>query len=315
MRFQRPLYCLLLLLIVGTSVGVEVTVYKSEQHPLSVDLKLGAKNQDLKATIISQGARHLKFFWSFEEELANNGDGSILLKVENGNIQIQKDGYHLRAPHSLTIDTVEKSNAGVYHVQAFADTEDPYADKKYYTVRVVYAPTKPVCQFPYVHTLIYGHEQELKCVSSDAVPQAEYKWFRNGVELPADSSTDPNYSNASFVINKDSGTLTFKKVNATNGGSYYCKAYNVIGESECHPAKLVVLANPKMSALMIGISVGGTFLVVLILILVVYCIWKYGTCKSDAEEVEMYDVGEEWGSNDINIESFTPQLRRPSYRY
>jgi len=236
--------CLLLLLLVtGSCLGVTVTL-KDNLKDVPIDLILGAENQILVASIVQEGAGPLEFYWTYEEKEEIAGDGGIILKVDKGATSRQELGYMLRSPNSLEIETVEKSHTGVFHVRALAESDAVASDSALYTVRVVYPPTIPVCQFPSDHTLTRGYEQELKCVSSDGVPQVEYRWYRNGDVLPADSSTDPNYSNASFVIDKSTGTLKFMEVNDANEGNYYCQAHNSIGETTCTAVDLVIILQP-----------------------------------------------------------------------
>uniref|UniRef100_A0A8C5MMT0 Junctional adhesion molecule 2 n=1 Tax=Leptobrachium leishanense TaxID=445787 RepID=A0A8C5MMT0_9ANUR len=96
------------------------------------------------------------------------------------------------------------------------------------------APSVPVCDIP--SSAISGSAVELKCQETEGFPASEYKWFKNGVPLE-NQGQNPKSANATYTLNKSSGSLQFNTVAKTDTGEYHCEAHNSIGKAQKCAAK------------------------------------------------------------------------------
>lgn len=66
-------------------------------------------------------------------------------------------------------------------------------------------PSPPVCKIP--SSVTTGKTASLDCRDDDGSPPPTYKWYKNGVPLPAEPSKISGYQNATYVMNMSLGSL------------------------------------------------------------------------------------------------------------
>lgn len=66
-------------------------------------------------------------------------------------------------------------------------------------------PVVPKCSVP--KSVPFGKSAELSCVEDEGFPKSQYQWFKNNEEIPDDPKTSLKFTNSSYTLNTDTGTL------------------------------------------------------------------------------------------------------------
>lgn len=66
-------------------------------------------------------------------------------------------------------------------------------------------PVVPKCSVP--KSVPFGKSAELSCVEDEGFPKSQYQWFKNNEEIPDDPKTSLKFTNSSYTLNADTGTL------------------------------------------------------------------------------------------------------------
>lgn len=66
-------------------------------------------------------------------------------------------------------------------------------------------PVVPKCSVP--KSVPFGKSAELSCVEEEGFPKSHYQWFKNREEIPDDPKTSLKFSNSSYTLNSETGTL------------------------------------------------------------------------------------------------------------
>uniref|UniRef100_A0A8C5PE54 Junctional adhesion molecule 2 n=1 Tax=Leptobrachium leishanense TaxID=445787 RepID=A0A8C5PE54_9ANUR len=135
---------------------------------------------------------------------------------------------------SIRIKRVTRSDSGKYRCEVSAPKDDKSFQEIIIELNVLVAPSVPVCDIP--SSAISGSAVELKCQETEGFPASEYKWFKNGVPLE-NQGQNPKSANATYTLNKSSGSLQFNTVAKTDTGEYHCEAHNSIGKAQKCAAK------------------------------------------------------------------------------
>ena len=78
-------------------------------------------------------------------------------------------------------------------------------------------PSKPTINVPSSVTI--GTRAVLTCSEKDGSPPSEYKWFKDGVEMPLEPKSNRAFSNSSYTLNQKTGELVWMCV---------CVSYSVM---------------------------------------------------------------------------------------
>lgn len=157
--------------------------------------------------------------WKF-----NSGQDTTLIYY-NG---VLTDPYESRAqyyPQGLQLKKVTRKDMGEYvcELTDSAAGKTTYSEIKSQLV-VLVPPSVPVAQVPTSVTI--GRSATLQCVENDASPRPKFIWYKNKVPMPEDPKSSPTFQNATYIMNPETGELTFKSVTKWDSGDYYCEASN-----------------------------------------------------------------------------------------
>uniref|UniRef100_A0A8C6SG12 Junctional adhesion molecule A n=1 Tax=Neogobius melanostomus TaxID=47308 RepID=A0A8C6SG12_9GOBI len=134
------------------------------------------------------------------------------------------------------------------------------------TLTVLVPPGLPVCRVP--SSVTTGKSALLSCWDNVGSPPPTYKWFKDGVLLPADPQTVAGFKNASYKLNPKTGDLAFANALKADAASYYCVAENSAGPpTQCESAKM------EVRDLNTGGIVAGVIIFLLLLALLGFGIW------------------------------------------
>ncbi|XP_064413507.1 junctional adhesion molecule B isoform X1 [Latimeria chalumnae] len=187
---------------------------------------------------------------------------------------------------SIRVKKVMREDAGEYRCEVSAEGDKKPLGETSINLRVLVPPASPVCGIP--SSVMTGTVVELTCRENDGIPSSLYYWYKNGVLLPENPVADPRFSNASFTVNRKSGTLQFNTVSNGDSGEYYCTAENGIGKSQKCSAKRMQVDDLNVSGIIIAAVVVA--LVMALCGLGVYyaqkkgCLSKGGTAQKPATE-------------------------------
>lgn len=131
---------------------------------------------------------------------------------------------------------------------------------------VLVAPGVPVCRVP--TSVTTGNPALLSCRDNVGSPPPTYKWYKDGVLLPADYKTLPGFKNATYKLNPQNGNLEFGSTLKSDTASYYCVAENEVGSpQQCKATKM------EIRDLNTGGIVAGVIIFLLLLALLGFGIW------------------------------------------
>lgn len=66
-------------------------------------------------------------------------------------------------------------------------------------------PVVPKCSVP--KSVPFGKSAELSCVEEEGFPKSQYQWFKNKEAIPEDPKANFKFSNSSYTLSAETGTL------------------------------------------------------------------------------------------------------------
>ncbi|KAG8590842.1 hypothetical protein GDO81_006935 [Engystomops pustulosus] len=132
---------------------------------------------------------------------------------------------------SIWFRNLSRGDSGQYRCEVSAPLDRKNFQEIIINLAVLVAPSIPACDIP--SSAMSGSAVELKCREKEGNPASEYKWFKNGLAIELSAKA----VNASYKVDKTTGTLHFNTVTKEDTGEYYCEANNKIGKPQRCPAK------------------------------------------------------------------------------
>lgn len=164
---------------------------------------------------------------------------------------------------NLRFTKVTARDNGEYHCEVSGKGQFGQAVVK---LTVLVPPGVPVCRVP--ASVTTGNPALLSCRDNVGSPPPTYKWFKDGVLLPADPKTVNGFKNATYKLNPKNGNLEFGSTIKMDTASYYCVAENDAGPpQQCKATKM------EVRDLNTGGIVAGVIIFLLLLALLGFGIW------------------------------------------
>uniref|UniRef100_A0A671U062 Vacuolar protein sorting 26 homolog B, like n=1 Tax=Sparus aurata TaxID=8175 RepID=A0A671U062_SPAAU len=191
----------------------------------------------------------------------------------------------IREPATLLITNATRSDTAKYRCEVTAADDLKSFDEIVINLIVRVKPVVPKCSVP--KSVPFGKSAELSCVEDEGFPKSQYQWFKNNEEIPDDPKTSLKFTNSSYTLNADTGTLKFIAVRKEDGGDYFCRAKNDAGFSQC-PAQLMEVYDIDV----LGIALGVLVVVIVLLCITVgiCCAYKRGFFSSEKQTGNNYKV-------------------------
>ncbi|XP_036976419.1 junctional adhesion molecule 3B, partial [Acanthopagrus latus] len=191
----------------------------------------------------------------------------------------------IREPATLLITNATRSDTAKYRCEVTAADDLKSFDEIVINLIVRVKPVVPKCSVP--KSVPFGKSAELSCVEDEGFPKSQYQWFKNNEEIPDDPKTSLKFSNSSYTLNADTGTLKFIAVRKEDGGDYFCRAKNDAGFSQC-PAQPMEVYDIDV----LGIALGVLVVVIVLLCITVgiCCAYKRGFFSSEKQTGNNYKV-------------------------
>ncbi|CAI9151179.1 unnamed protein product [Rangifer tarandus platyrhynchus] len=123
----------------------------------------------------------------------------------------------------ITFHSVTRKDTGMYTCMVSDEGGNTYGEVTVQLI-VLVPPSKPTINVPSSVTI--GTRAVLTCSEKDGSPPSEYKWFKDGVEMPLEPKSNRAFSNSSYTLNPKTGELTFDPVSASDTGDFTCEAQN-----------------------------------------------------------------------------------------
>ncbi|XP_028276648.1 F11 receptor, tandem duplicate 1 [Parambassis ranga] len=165
---------------------------------------------------------------------------------------------------NLRFSKVTRIDNGVYDCEV-SNSNSQFGEVSV-KLTVLVPPSVPVCRIP--QSVTTGTTALLSCYDNDGSPPPTYKWYKNGVLMPADPSKIAAFKNATYKLNTDNGNLEFPSVSKMDDAQYYCEAVNDAG-----PPKRCEAVKMEVRDLNTGGIVAGVLVVLLLVALLVFALW------------------------------------------
>ncbi|XP_040086023.1 junctional adhesion molecule A [Oryx dammah] len=123
----------------------------------------------------------------------------------------------------ITFHSVTRKDTGMYTCMVSDEGGNTYGEVTVQLI-VLVPPSKPTINVPSSVTI--GTRAVLTCSEKDGSPPSEYKWFKDGVEIPLEPKSNRAFSNSSYTLNHKTGELIFDPVSASDTGDFTCEAQN-----------------------------------------------------------------------------------------
>ncbi|XP_055258527.1 junctional adhesion molecule A [Moschus berezovskii] len=123
----------------------------------------------------------------------------------------------------ITFHSVTRKDTGMYTCMVSDEGGNTYGEVTVQLI-VLVPPSKPTINVPSSVTI--GSRAVLTCSEKDGSPPSEYKWFKDGVEMPVEPKSNRAFSNSSYTLNHKTGELIFDPVSASDTGDFTCEAQN-----------------------------------------------------------------------------------------
>ncbi|KAK2828900.1 hypothetical protein Q5P01_019934 [Channa striata] len=192
----------------------------------------------------------------------------------------------IREPATLLITNATRSDTAKYRCEVTAVDDQKSFDEIVIDLVVRVKPVVPKCSVP--KSVPFGKSAELSCVEEEGFPKSQYQWFKNREEIPNDPKISSKFSNSSYTLNIDTGTLRFIAVRKEDAGEYFCRAKNDAGHAEC-PSQMMEVYDLDVMGIVMGVVV---VVIVLLCIAVGICCayYKRGYFSSPKQTGNNYKV-------------------------
>ncbi|XP_013882250.1 junctional adhesion molecule 3B [Austrofundulus limnaeus] len=249
---RTRLACLLTLLSTHCYLGVLAVVLKTNnESPWTNEFD----KVELSCLIESITTSNPRIEW---KKITRDGPSYVYFdKRISGDLE---DRAMIREHASLLITNATRSDTAKYRCEVTAANDQKSFDEIVINLVVRVKPVVPKCHVP--KSVPFGKSAELSCVEEEGFPKSQYQWFKDNEEIPDDPKTSLKFSNSSYTLNADTGTLKFITVRKEDAGDYFCRAKNDAGSAECSAQQLEVY----------DINIVGIILGVLVVVIVLLCI-------------------------------------------
>lgn len=196
--------------------------------------------------------------WKF-----NDLTGSQVHVIYNGKPTGQYENRVTQFGSNLRFTKVTVKDNGMYDCEVSGKGK---AGEVRVKLTVLVPPGVPVCRVP--ASVTTGNQALLSCRDTVGSPPPTYKWFKDGVLLPADPKTVNGFKNATYKLNPKNGNLEFGSTVKMDTASYYCVAENEAGPpQQCKATKMEIRDQNT------GGIIAGVIIFLLLLALLAFGIW------------------------------------------
>ncbi|KAJ8350965.1 hypothetical protein SKAU_G00260950 [Synaphobranchus kaupii] len=123
---------------------------------------------------------------------------------------------------TVTLYKVTQKDTGEYRCEVSATQDRVKLGETNITLKVLVPPHTPLCEIP--SSAVTGSTVELRCSDKQSVPPAIYTWYKDNNLLSV-----TRWSNITYTLDTNTGTLRFKTVSRADTGQYRCVASNGVG--------------------------------------------------------------------------------------
>ncbi|XP_075710628.1 junctional adhesion molecule B [Rhinoderma darwinii] len=182
-----------------------------------------------------------------------NGDVSFVFYNNSLAAYLQKR-VEMMGP-SIRFKNLSRGDSGQYRCEVSAPLDRKNFQEIIINLAVLVAPSVPMCDIP--STAMSGSVVELTCREKEGNPASEYKWFKNGLALELSVKA----TNATYKVDKATGTLHFNTVTKEDTGEYYCEANNRIGKPQRCPAKRMQVDDLNLAGIISAVVIISLLLI------------------------------------------------------
>ncbi|XP_061903798.1 F11 receptor, tandem duplicate 1 [Entelurus aequoreus] len=266
------LFGCLVSMLLFTSLLTGVSGFSVTTSNANVQVKENA-GVDLTCSYTADFGSSPRVVWKFKDRT-----GSQKYVFYDGNPTTTYSNRVTMYGSNLRFSKVTRKDNGVYDCEV-SSTDSQFKEARV-TLTVLVPPSPPLCRVP--TSVTTGKKALLTCHDGDGSPSSQYKWYRNGIPLPAEPSKISGFQNYTYLQNSVAGTLEFPSAKKMDAAEYYCEASNIAGPSQrCKALKM------EVRDVNTGGIVAGVIVALLLLVLLAVGIWyahKKGYLPSETQK-------------------------------
>ncbi|KAF5902605.1 junctional adhesion molecule B isoform X1, partial [Clarias magur] len=149
---------------------------------------------------------------------------------------------------TIELQKVRLTDAGEYRCEVSASSDEITLGEATIILNVLVPPHTPSCVIP--SSALTGSVVVLQCEDKHSIPPARYTWYKDKKPV-----FPPPHGNATYSVNKQTGTLTFHAVTIADTGLYHCEANNGVGKSKSCVGNHMMIDDLNVSAIVAGIVI------------------------------------------------------------
>ncbi|XP_075958200.1 F11 receptor, tandem duplicate 1 [Anarhichas minor] len=167
---------------------------------------------------------------------------------------------------NLRFSKVTREDNGMYDCEVSSSTSASQFGEVRLKMTVLVPSAVPLSRVP--TSVTTGRTTKLTCHDSVGSPPSKYKWFKDGVLLPAEPSKIAAFKNATYKLDTDTGNLEFTSTTKMDSGQYVCEAFNDAGPPQRSKAFKMEVRDVN-----VGGIVAGVIVALLLVGLLVFGVW------------------------------------------
>ncbi|XP_075301456.1 junctional adhesion molecule A [Opisthocomus hoazin] len=164
----------------------------------------------------------------------------------------------------IRFSAVTREDTGRYICEVVGDGSQIAKSEVNLIVQV--PPSKPVAHVPGSATI--GSRAVLRCTETDGSPPPTFRWYKDGVLMPADPKSSPAFRNSSYTLDPATGELVFEPLRGVDTGDYSCEAANSVGSPQASDA-----VRMEASEVNVGGIVAAVVVLLMVLALAAFGVW------------------------------------------
>ncbi|XP_045912385.1 junctional adhesion molecule 2A isoform X1 [Micropterus dolomieu] len=234
----------------GTSLYLPIVILLMQCSP-SIPVTVSTKSHKVEVREFSDAMLSCVFHTEKDQspriEWKKKGKG-VSFVYYDGQFKAPFEGRATIDGATVMLQRVTQEDAGEYRCEISAPLDSVTLGETNITLKVLVPPQTPSCEIP--SAAVTGSVVKLRCRDQQSIPPATYSWFKDSQRI-----IPPRLTNATYVIDSQTGILEFKAVAKEDTGHYSCLASNGVGPPKTCKGKHMTIEDVNVLAVVAAVVV------------------------------------------------------------